>query len=225
MAALRRVVLLAWKDLVVEARSKELLGAMFVFALLVVVIFSFGLDPARSEVRPLFPGILWVAVFFAGVLGLNRSFTKELEDHALWGMMLVPMDRSTVFYAKALSNLLLLLFTEAIVLPLFFVLLGQTLPGGLHLFLAAILLGSVGFTLAGTLLGALAAGTRSGEMLLPVLLFPILVPVVLGVVQITQGLLLNLDPAGWRHWFQLLAAYDLIFLVLPLLLFEQVIEL
>gem|GEM_PF-4244366 len=149
MAALRRVVLLAWKDLVVEARSKELLGAMFVFALLVVVIFSFGLDPARSEVRPLFPGILWVAVFFAGVLGLNRSFTKELEDHALWGMMLVPMDRSTVFYAKALSNLLLLLFTEAIVLPLFFVLLGQTLPGGLHLFLAAILLGSVGFTLAG----------------------------------------------------------------------------
>lgn len=225
MESLRRVVLLAWKDLVVEARSKELLGAMFVFALLVVVIFSFGLDPARSEVRPLFPGILWVAVFFAGVLGLNRSFSKELEDQALWGMMLVPMDRSTVFYAKALSNLLVLLFTEAIVLPLFFVLLGQTLPGNGLLFVAAILLGSIGFTLSGTLLGALAAGTRSGEMLLPVLLFPVLVPIVLGVVEITQGLLLELDPAGWLHWFRLLGAYDLLFLVLPLLLFEQVIEL
>ncbi|BAS27257.1 heme exporter protein CcmB [Limnochorda pilosa] len=225
MDALRRVGLLAWKDVVVEARSKELLGAMFVFSLLVVVIFSFALDPSRSEVRPFFPGILWVAVFFAGVLGLNRSFSKEMEDRALWGMMLIPMDRSTVYYAKALSTLLLMLFTEAVVLPLFFVLLGQTLTGDVALFALAILLGSIGFTLSGTLLSALAASTRSGEILLPILLFPLLVPVVLGVVEITQGILLGLDPAGWLKWFQLLGAYDLLFLVVPLILFEQVIEL
>lgn len=225
MGSLKRAGLLAWKDVVVEARSKELLGAMFVFSLLVVVIFSFALDPSRSEIRPIFPGILWVAVFFAGVLGLNRSFSKEQEDKALWGMMMAPMDRSTVYYAKALSSLLLMLFTEAVVLPLFFVLLGQQLTGNVWLFAAAILLGSVGFVLSGTLLAALAASTRSGEILLPILLFPVLVPVVLGVVEITQGLLLGLDPAGWMRWFQLLGAYDLIFLVVPLVLFEQVIEL
>lgn len=223
MTYLRKVLAVVGKDVRAEFRSKETLSTMLVFALLVVVIFSFAFDPTRETVRDVFPGILWVAFYFAGMLGLNRSFAIENRGDCLHGLMLCPSDRSVIFFGKVAGNLLFMLIMEAVSLPVFFVLFDYGLKGSLPLLLLTMLLGTFGFIAVGTFLAALAANTRACEILLPLILFPVAVPAVIAAVKATSGILAA-DPAQTWFWLRTLVVYDLVFLIVPFLLFDYVLE-
>ena len=211
------------KDLRLEWRTREAMSAMLLFALLVLVIFNFAFNPDREMVLAIGPGILWVAFTFAGVLGLNRAFASEQENGCLSGVLLTPMDRGGIFLGKWLANLCFTLVAEAILLPFFVLFFNLTLTTELPLLLLICLLGTIGFTAVGTLLAAISANTRLREVMLPVLLFPIIVPVIIGAVQST-GLILNHETQGLASFIRMLALYDVIFVVTSTLLFDFVLE-
>lgn len=222
MEFVTRAAAIAWKDLLVEARARETVAGALVFAFLVLVIFSFAFNPAEHDLRPLFAGLLWLAYFFAGTLALHRSFAGERAEETLHGLLLLPGDRSAVFFGKFLGNLAFLAAFELVLTPAFFALLAVPPRGG-WLLPVTLLLGTAGFAAAGTWLAALTAHSRAGEVLLPVLLFPLLVPVVIGAVRATAALLAG-EAGPALFWLRFLAAWDLLFLALPLALFEYVLE-
>ncbi len=220
---LRHAGAILWKDLVTEWRSKEALSAMFVFALIALMIFNFALDLSPVETKSVAPGILWVAFVFAGVLGLNRSFAREKDQGNLEGLMLAPVDRGAIYVGKLASTLATLFAVEAVALPLFAAMFNVALP--VLPLLVPLLLGSVGFAAAGTIFAAMAVNTRLREVLLPLLLLPILVPVVIAAVKASGTVMEGrglFSEAG--HWVGLLVAFDVIFFTLSLLLFEFVLE-
>lgn len=219
-----QVQVLVWKELRAEARTRETLTPMVIFSLVVVTVFGFGLRATGADLAPVFPGLVWISFYFVGLLGLGRSFSSERALETLAGLLLVPADRSFIFVGKALANLVFLGAVELVSLPLFFGLLGVPFTAPPGPFLATLLLGTVGFAGVGTLLAALAAHTRAAEMLLPVLVFPVLIPAIIGAVEATASLLGAGDPAAWKRWLGLLAAYDVLFVALPLALFDYVVE-
>lgn len=224
---LRQVAALAAKDLRAEARSRENLVPMLVFALVVTAAFGFGLKGAAADLRPVFPGLLWVSVYFVGLFGLGRSFASEKAQDTLSGLRLVPAEGSFVFVGKLLANLFFVGVVELVAVPLMFAMLGVGLGGGLGSlasFVAVMVLGTVGFVSVGTLLAAMAAHTRAGEMLLPILVFPILVPSIVGSVGATSAILGLGDPASLPRWLGLLGAYDVLFVVVPWLVFDYLLE-
>lgn len=224
MSFLSRVLAILWKDVRAEFRTKEMMSSMLIFALLVVVIFSFALDPADPQVRRAFPGILWVAFFFAGVLGLNRSFTSEKQGDCLQGLMLSPVDRSAIYFGKVAGNLVFMTAMEAITLPVFLIFYDYPVGGVGWRLVLVIVASTLGFVAVGTFLAALAANTRTSEILLPIILFPIVVPIVLAAVQSTGALLEGRVSVDVSVWLKVLAAYDTLFLVVPFLLFEYLLE-
>ena len=218
---LGQVAALVWKDLVAERRTKEILSAMLVFGLLVVLIFNFAFDLQRVEMTLIGPGILWVAFTFAGILGLNRAFALEKDRGALEGLMLAPMDRSAVYLGKLISTFILMLFMESTVLPVYAILNNQGIRWAL---IPVILVGTLGFVAAGTVFAAVAANTRTREVLLPILLFPILVPVIITAVGATGIILRGGTADELASPLSLLVTFDVVFLVIGFLVFEYVIE-
>ncbi len=219
---LRQVSTLLWKDLLAELRTRELLGGMAVFALLVLLIFNFAFDLRIDNVGGVAPGVLWVAFTFAGILGLGRSFVLEKDRGALDGLLVAPIDRGAIYLAKFLGNVLFMAVVEAITLPVFiaFFNFGITTPE-----LALIIfLGSAGFAAVGTLFSAMAANTRAREVMLPILIFPISVPVVIASVEATALALGGGAFADHLQWLGLLAAFDLIFGILCFAVFDYVVE-
>lgn len=217
----RKVWAIARKDLLIELRSRDVLSSAAVFTLLVLLIFNFAIDLTGDTVRAVAPGVLWVTFIFAGMLTLGRTFARERERGALQGLMLAPLDRGALFLAKLLVNLILLGLVEIVALPAFVALYNLSLrPGPL---LAIVLLGTLGFAAVGTLFAAVAANTRAREALLPLLLFPVLVPVIIGAVKAT-GETISGTPSSGTPWLNLLIAFDAIFLALAYVLFEYVIE-
>lgn len=217
----RKVWAVVRKDLTIELRSRDLLSSATVFSLLVLLIFNFALDLTGDTVRAVAPGVLWVTFVFAGMLTLGRTFARERERGAWQGLLLAPLDRGALFLAKLLTNLVLLGIVEVVALPAFVVLYDLALDAGAVLLVTA--LGTLGFATVGTLFAAVAANTRAREALLPLLLFPILVPVIIGAVGATGQTLRGAGSAG-PPWLGLLAAFDAIFLVLCYAAFEYVIE-
>jgi len=218
----KQVLAIAWKDALAESRTKEVLSATFVFAVLVLVVFNFAFELRVETTLPLAPGVLWVAITFAGVLGLGRSFVAERDRGCLEGLMLCPADRGAIYLGKLLGNLLFMVVVEAILLPLFFVLFN--LPAFTPGLLAIVALGSLGFAAVGTLFSAVAVNTRTREVMLPVLLFPMAVPVLIASV---KGTGLALEGKGWDSllpWLNILIAFDAIFLVVCFVVFEYVLE-
>jgi heme exporter protein B len=220
----RQVQALVWKDLLVEARTRELVLASVVFALLVLVIFSFAFDLRVDNAAAVAPGVLWVTFTFAGVLSLGRSFTRERDRGTLEGLLLAPMDRSALYLAKVAVNVGQMLVVELVALPVAIALFG--LQVDLPRLLLALGLGTLGLAGVGTLFGAMAAHTRAREVLLPLLLFPVQMPVVLATVKSTAAAIRLPgasadDPA---NWLGLLVAFDALFLGLSVLLFEVVLE-
>lgn len=212
---------LVLKDLSLEMRSREMLSSMFIFALLVVLVFSFSFDLRVEEVSGVAPGVLWVAITFAGMLGLARSFVLERDQGCLDGLLLCPVDRSLLYLGKMLSNLTFISLTELVVLPLCFALFNLTF----HLLLLPILLlGTIGFSAVGTIVSAMTVHARAREVMLPILLFPLVLPALIAAVKLTGGVL---DGQPWgeiRNWMELLVGFDVIFMVISYLAFEYVIE-
>ncbi len=218
----RTVLIVAGKDLAVELRSREGLGGMLIFALLALLILSFALELEGNARGSLVTGILWLTLAFAGTLGLNRSMGSERDQGCLDGLLLTPTDRSAVFFGKALANLVLMLLVAAIVLPLTSVLFNANLllPG----LLGVVVLGSIGYVSVGTLLAAMAIEARTRDILLPILLFPLAIPVLLASVRASRGFLEGLPAGDIQPWLNLLIAFDVIFGAAAWIAFDQVAE-
>ncbi len=215
-----KVFAILWKDILSELRTRDIMVSIFVFALLVIVIFSFAFEPER--VRLVAAGVLWVALTFAGVLGLSRSFILEKDKGCLEGLMLFPVDRSLIYFGKMLGNLIFILVVAVIVLPIFFILFN--LPIFRPELVLIVVLATIGFAAVGTLFSALAVNTKAREIMLPILFFPIVTPVIIAAVKATE---LSLTGESWSSlapWLQIMAAFDIIFLVVSSLVFEFIIE-
>ena len=221
MSPLAQVWTLVLKDLSLEKRGREMLSSMFIFALLVVLVFSFSFDLRVDEVSGVAPGVLWVAISFAGMLGLARSFVLERDQGCLDGLLLCPVDRSLLYLGKMISNLAFISLTELAVVPMCFALFNLTF----HLLLLPILLlGTIGFSAVGTIVSAMTVHARAREVMLPILLFPLVLPALIAAVKLTGGVL---DGQPWgeiRNWMELLVGFDVIFMVMSYLAFEHVIE-
>ena len=217
------------KDVRTEVRTRQMISSMFVFAVLVLLVFNFTLLLDEVRAIELGPGILWVAFVFAATLGLNRSFAIEGENRCLSGLMLAPAPRSAIYFGKLLSNVLFMIAMEIFVLPLFVVFFNLSLwelltPSELATFFLVLVLGTVGYAAVGTILAGVAANTTMREVLLPVLLFPVSVPIVIGAAEATRLLFdENPDTTPWI-WIRVLLVFTVVFLVVSWLTFEYVIE-
>ena len=211
-----------WKDLSAERRSKELISAMLVFSLLVVLIFNFALELDRQARENVVSGVLWVTFIFAGTIGLNRSLAMEKDRGSLDGLLLAPVDRSALYFGKAVGNLLFMGLVEVIILPLLSVLFN--LPLTHPLLLLVVLLGTLGYAAVGTLLASMAIHSRARDVMLPILLFPVAIPVLVASVKASAAIL---AAAGWDEigpWINLLIGYDVIFIAIAFMLFDYVVE-
>jgi heme exporter protein B len=222
--AARRTWAMAWKDVRVELRARERVNAMLFFAALVLFIFNFAVGPDISRLRAVAPGLLWLAFLFTGMLGLGRSFQAERENECFEELLLTPGDRESLYLGKLAGNLLFMVAAEAVILPLFGVLYNLDLWAQLPALLLVAVLGSLGFSTIGTLLAAMTAHMRAREVMLPVLLFPLTVPVILGAVRSTEAILLGEGLGAVTHWLKLLVGFDVVFLVVCPLAFEFVLE-
>jgi len=213
-----------WKDIVVELRTKERLSSMFFFALLVIVIFNFAFEPGSGAMREIAPGILWVTFTFAGLLGLTRSFTMERENGCLSGLLLCPADRGAIFVGKALGNAVFMAAVEAVSLPIFAVFMNVAILPSLGRLMALMALGTAGFSVVGTLFAAMSANTKMREVMLPLLLFPILVPILLASVKGTEAVLAGEGLSGVSGWIKIASAFCALFTAAAIILFDYVVE-
>jgi heme exporter protein B len=232
MSDLRRAMALVHKDVLTERRSKAAFNAMAFFAAMVLFIFSFALGPeapgitetGQTLLEYLWPGLLWVVIFFTGILALGRSFQVEMESGGMEALRLYPGDKKAIYAGKLIANLLVLGAMEVLLIPVSAILYNIDLWSKLPALLGVVALGSLGFTAVGTFYAALTANLRAREVMLPVLLFPVVVPVVVAAVKATT-LVVRGDPMGelWT-WLRILGLIDIILLTVCTLTFEFAIE-
>ena len=218
------VVALAWKDILLEIRTRDIVVSVLVFAFLVIVVFNFALggNVTPEQINELAPGILWVAFVFAGVLAMNRAFVLEKDRGSLEGLLLTPVSRDAIYFGKMIGVFLFMIVVEAVLLPVFAVLFNfSAFSPGLIL---AILLATLGFATVGTLFSAIAVHTRSREIMLPVLFLPVIVPILIGAVESSVGSIEGDSAMSVARWLGLIAVFDLIFLVVCPWLFGVVVE-
>jgi heme exporter protein B len=212
---------IAWKDAVAEWRTREFATAVFVFGLLVVLAFNLAFELRVELARAASAGVLWLAILFGNTLGLSRSMASELEERRLIGLVMAPVDRAAIFVGKWLASLIFSLLVGLLLLAPF-VATTQLDDAPHPSLLLVLLLGAAGLTAAGTLLAALAAHTRASEVLLPVILYPLVLPLFMAALKATQPVLEGRPVAA--DALAVLAAYDIIFVSLSLLAFERVVD-
>lgn len=212
---------LVWRDLLAEYRSREVLGGGIVFALLTLVVFNFAIDLRVDTAEDVAPGILWLGFAFAGMLAFGRSFAAERERGTLEGLLLAPIDRGAIYLARAITNAILMGIVELVSLPVFVGLYNLRVAWSDLLLTTA--LGTIGFTGAGTLVAAIAANTRAREIMLPLLLLPLTVPVLIASVKAT-AMAVGAQPAEELPWLQLLVGFDVIVVAASFLVFEYVLD-
>ena len=219
---LRTMGAIVWKDLAAEWRSREMISGMLVFALLVVFIFNFALELNPATRSSVTAGVLWVTFSFAGTLGLNRSMAAEKDRGCLDGLLLAPVDRTALYFGKMLSNLVFMLAVAVIVMPVYSVLYTVNLmqPG----LWAVVALGSLGYVSVGTLLASMAVQARTRDILLPILLFPVLIPLLVAAVKASSGFLQAIPMEEIWPWLNLMIVYDVVFLSIAFMVFEAVVE-
>lgn len=223
LAGLDLIWTLAEKDLRIELRGRQAFLTTLFFSLLILVILNFAFDPGSLATREAAPGILWVALLFPGVIQLNRSFQMETEEGTLEGILLSPMDRGVLFLGKFLANWIFLLAVDLVTLVIFVIFYNFTFTPTLIWMLILIFLSSAGFTAVGTLFGAMVATIRTREVLLPILLFPIVIPVILAAVNGSSEVLLEEEFRFLSQWIKLLVAFDVVFLSASFVVFDYVV--
>jgi len=212
------------KDLRAEWRTREVTNTSLLFALIVLVVFSFSFDPTSEQTRVISGGLLWIAIVFAGMLSLNRGFARELPNDALTGLLAAPLSPAAIYLGKVIGNALFMFLMELLVLPLFAV--WYNVPVARHAapLAAVLLLGTWGFAVLGTLLSAMTITARTRELMLPVLLFPLLVPLLIAAVEATTAVLAGQPWRNYQLWMKTMAGFDVIFTVASLLLVEYVLQ-
>jgi heme exporter protein B len=220
LAAITRATLA--KDLRLEWRSRDAINSMLFFALLVVVVFSFSFDPNAEESRQIAGGLVWVAFLFAAVVALNQTWARELRNQVLDAFRVSPAPANSLFLAKALGNFIFVCVLEALMTPLFVVFYKLRALGPAWQLIPVDVLGTWALVVNGTFFAAMSIRTRSREIMLPLLLFPISIPAILAMVNATTAILTGELSA--RFWLVLLATYDVVFTIACLLLFETVLH-
>lgn len=223
-AYVRRAWIMVWKDVLSERRSKESLNALVFFSVLLLFVFQFALGPERERVEMALSGLLWLGFILAGMLAFGRTFLVERENDCWEGLVLTPGDKSAIYLGKLAANVLVMAVVEAALLVLFAVFFGMDFTSALFALSAVLALGTLGLAAVGTLFGAITAQMRARELLFPVLLLPAVVPVLLGSVSATQVVLGGQALGEAAQWLKLLAAADLVYLVVGVLTFEFVLE-
>ncbi len=222
MGSLRQIFAIVRKDLAAELHTREILSAMFVFAVIAMLSFSFALDLRGTVGEAAAPGVLWTTIAFAGTLGLSRSLAREQHSGGMSGLLLASEDRTVIFFGKMVGNLILLFLLEAVLLALGTVFFNvNLLKGGVVLVLV---LGTLGYAVVGTLLAAIAVNTRAREVMLPILLLPLVVPLLISAVRATAALLEGLPPGEVGAWIRIIVVYDLVITAVSVLTFEYVVE-
>ena len=224
MEFLRQVNLLLWKDLLLEVRRRESLLTMFFFGALMLFVFHFAFDLVPERVIDMTPGLLWLAFLFTGTLGLAQLFQAERENHCLDALLLSPLDRGALFLAKACFNLLLMSLVELIVIPLFWILFNLQTWYLLPKLLLITSAGTVGFCVLGTMMSAITLRARARELLLPLVFFPLMIPVILATIQCLAAVLRAGEICEALPWLRLLIGFDVIFVTLGVLIFDWIIE-
>jgi heme exporter protein B len=212
------------KDLRIELRTKETVTSLLMLGLLILLVLSFAFDPTTRLRGAAAPGVLWVAVIFAGVLGINRSLVRESEQQCMQGLLLAPIDRGTIFLAKTIANFIVVLIAECFVLLIFILFFNLPLWLTIVSLAPILLLGLLGFAAIGTLFAAVSLRTRAREVMLPLLMLPLATPLFLSCVEATSLLLAGEPLKAAARWINLLVAFDVIFLVVGWLGFEYVVE-
>lgn len=222
MSFLRKVFAIVHKDIAAELHTREMISAMLVFSVLTLLIFSFALDLRGETAEAAAPGVLWATVAFSGTLGLSRSLAREQQSRCIDGLLLAPVDRTAIFFGKVVGNLLFITIVEVVLLPLFSALFDVALmrPS----VLVVMILGTLGYASVGTLLAAIAVNTRAREVMLPILLLPLAVPVLIGAVRATGALIEGATLSGAGGWIRILVVYDLVIIAVSLLTFGYVVQ-
>ena len=219
-----QVTTIIWKDFITEIKTRELFSSMFIFALLVVIIFIFSINLSLIQASEVGPGVLWVAFLFAGTIGLNRSFMLEKENGCLQGLLLAPMDRTALYFGKLVSNLVFLLIMEVFTLPLFMVFFNIDLLPHLLPLLYVIFVGTLGFCAVGTLLSSLSANLKTRDIMLPILLYPLIIPIIIGSVRMTGQVLAGEPLSNMMNWVSLTLCFDIIYIAISIMVIDFVLE-
>jgi heme exporter protein B len=224
MTLLKQAYLLLWKDLLLELRRRDSLLTMFFFGTLQLFVFHFAFDMPPDKVAELAPALLWLAFIFTGTLGLAQLFQAERDNHCLDALLLSPLDRGALFLAKTAFNLILMLLVEMVVIPLFWILFNLPAWNLLPQLFLVTLLGTVGFCVLGTITAAITLRARARELLLPLVLFPLMIPVILATIRCMETVLKTGSFGDATVWLRLLIGFDVIFLTVGVLIFDWVIE-
>lgn len=224
MSELSRIRAVVWKDLTAERRTKANFNAVVFLAALILLLFGFALGPDADALRNVAGGVLWLTVLFSGVLSFNRAYEQELEDGAFEMLLLYPGDRRSIYLGKLVANLAFVILVELVLIPAATLLYDLPVWDVVLPLSLVMLLGTFGFVTLGTFYAAMASRLRAREVLLPLLLFPMLIPLLIAAVQATSGILTGdaMNQAG--DWMKLLAVYDIVFFIGALFAFEYVIE-
>jgi heme exporter protein B len=215
---------MVWKDLISEIRNRENISSMFFFALAVILIFSFSFSMDQQATKELMPGIIWIAFGFTGIIGLGKSFLPEVQNDCMEYLQIAPVSKGAIYLGKLLGNVLFLLLAELFLFPLFILFFNLDILDKLPMVLLIFLVATIGLSALGTLFSALTVQIRAREVMFPILLLPLAVPVFIGAVESTRGAL-NGDPVSlYFQWIELLAVFDLIFMIVSFWVFEFILD-
>ena len=212
------------KDLLIELRTKDSLNAMLFFGIVVLVIFNFALESVRETIRAAVPGVLWVSFAFAGTLGLNRMYAAEKENSCLQGLLMLPIDRGVIYIGKTLAATVFMLVSEVVIFVFGLVFFNLSVWREIPWLALVFVLGTLGFTAVGSLLSAVSVNTRMREVLLPLILFPVILPILVNAVEATNIILNTLDYRALKLPLTIMAVFTLVFGTVSYLLFEFVLE-
>jgi heme exporter protein B len=224
MAFFRQVLVVGVKDLRAELRTKEAVNASFAFALVILLLFSFAFDPSEEQTREISGGLLWIVFAFAGTLVLNRSFARELGNDCLDALISAPVSGAALFLGKALANFCLVMAVELVSLPVFGIFYNVRWTQQFWQLLMVLLLATWGLTVIGTIFSALTVNIRLREVMLPMLIYPIMVPALMAAMRLTTDLMAG-TPIGGDSvaWLRMLAGFDVVFTTVSLILVETVL--
>jgi heme exporter protein B len=212
------------KDLLIELRTKDSFNSMLFFGVVVLVVFSFALASVRESIRSAVPGILWVAFAFSGTLGLNRMFAAEKENSCLQGLLMIPVDRGIIYFGKMLAATVFMLISEIIISIFTMIFFNLTVWREIPYLALIFLIGTLGFAAVGTLLSAIAVNTKMREVLLPLILFPVILPILINAVEATSIVLNTGDYGALKLPLTVMSVFAIVFATIAFLLFEHVLE-
>ena len=224
MIFIRKIGAIVWKDVISEFRTKETVLSMGLFSFLVLIIFSFAFGIDTGDLHKMMPGIIWVAFIFSGLIGLNRTFGAERDKGTLPGLLLCPVSPWGIFLSKMIGVFIFTVVMEVFLLVLFTILYNLNLVPVLFPFGLILFLGTLGFSIIGTMVSAISAKTSARDVMLSILVFPISVPLIIASVKAMEKMLAGKPIQTIYPWLKILTAYDLVFLLVVYLTFEFVME-